>query len=389
MARTLVACAPSASSVSSSSPPERSSCFAASASHPRRACSRSATSRRRSRSIGRCRPGSEACWSPAESCSSWAAAAGGHEPRGQQVGQLFADLRRHSAHSARASRELRPDRRARGAPGARASGWLRPARSALGHRDSLAPGDQRGRGDQPPVPARRRAHPAAAARERGRRIRPPRPGAPREGRVEAEADAGKARAAVGFPQEGSLIRGVSLRVFLTGATGYIGTVVAERLAEAGHHLSALARSDSAAARLSMAGVRPVPGDLDDPLVLARAAAAADGVITLATTYDAKVDGPAVDAILGALEGSGKPYLYTSGIWSQGDTGGTVVDETMPTQPFAHVAWRKPIEDRVRQAAQRQVRSVDIRPGMVYGRAGGIPAGFTESARKDGAARFVG
>jgi nucleoside-diphosphate-sugar epimerase len=207
--------------------------------------------------------------------------------------------------------------------------------------------------------------------------------------VEAEADAGKARAAVGFPQEGSLIRGVSLRVFLTGATGYIGTVVAERLAEAGHHLSALARSDSAAARLSMAGVRPVPGDLDDPLVLARAAAAADGVITLATTYDAKVDGPAVDAILGALEGSGKPYLYTSGIWSQGDTGGTVVDETMPTQPFAHVAWRKPIEDRVRQAAQRQVRSVDIRPGMVYGRAGGIPAGFTESARKDGAARFVG
>src|SRR5205814_109624 len=118
-------------------------------------------------------------------------------------------------------------------------------------------------------------------------------------------------------------------------------------------------------------------------------AAADGVIGMATAYDAEVDGPAVDAILGALEGSGKPYLYTSGIWSQGDTGGTVVDESMPTQPFAHVAWRKPIEDRVRQAAQRQVRSVDVRPGIVYGRGGGIPAGFTEAALKNGAARFVG
>ena len=58
--------------------------------------------------------------------------------------------------------------------------------------------------------------------------------------MEAEADAGKARAAVGFPREDSLTRGIFMRVFLIGATGYIGTVVAERLAAAGHQLSALA-----------------------------------------------------------------------------------------------------------------------------------------------------
>jgi nucleoside-diphosphate-sugar epimerase len=180
-----------------------------------------------------------------------------------------------------------------------------------------------------------------------------------------------------------------MQVFLTGATGYIGTAVADRLRAAGHKLSALARSDTASDRLTAAGIRPVRGDFADPKSVGSAARSADGVISLATTYNPAVDGPAIDAILEALAGSDKPFIYTSGIWSHGDTGGAVVDETTPPKPAALVQWRQAVEDRVLEGAKRGIRTVVIRPAIVYGRAGGIPAGFVDSARKEGAARFVG
>jgi nucleoside-diphosphate-sugar epimerase len=180
-----------------------------------------------------------------------------------------------------------------------------------------------------------------------------------------------------------------MKVFLTGATGYIGSAVAERLRAAGHEVSALARSDAAAAKLAATGIRGVPGDFSDPRSITGAAREADGVISLATTYDPAIDGPAIDAILEALSGSNKPFIYTSGIWSHGDTGGKVVDETSPPRPAQIVSWRQAVEDRVLQASGRGVRSIVIRPAIVYGRGGGIPAGFVESAHKEGAARYVG
>lgn len=180
-----------------------------------------------------------------------------------------------------------------------------------------------------------------------------------------------------------------MRVFLTGATGYIGSAVADRLRAAAHQVSGLARSDAAAARLKAAGVTPVRGDFSDPKAVGSAAKSADGVISMATTYDPKVDGPAIDAILDALAGSNKPFVYTSGIWSHGDTGGAVVDETSPPRPAALVQWRQAVEDKVREGAKRGIRSVVIRPAIVYGRGGGIPAGFLQSARQEGAARYVG
>ncbi|HKV73917.1 MAG TPA: NAD-dependent epimerase/dehydratase family protein [Gemmatimonadales bacterium] len=180
-----------------------------------------------------------------------------------------------------------------------------------------------------------------------------------------------------------------MRVFLTGATGYIGTAVAERLQAAGHEVSGLARTEEAAAKLTAAGVRPVRGDFADPATVGAAAGAADGVISTATTYKAEIDGPAIEAILGALAGSGKPFLYTSGIWVHGDTGGAVVDEESPLKPATLVVWRVPVENRVLAGAAQGIRSTVIRPGIVYGRAGGIPAGLVEAARKEGTVRFVG
>jgi nucleoside-diphosphate-sugar epimerase len=95
------------------------------------------------------------------------------------------------------------------------------------------------------------------------------------------------------------------------------------------------------------------------------------------------------AMLAALAGSNKPMIYTSGVWSHGDTGGKVVDETSPPRPAALVQWRQAVEERVLDAARERIRTVVIRPAIVYGRGGGIPAGFVDSARKDGEARFVG
>jgi nucleoside-diphosphate-sugar epimerase len=180
-----------------------------------------------------------------------------------------------------------------------------------------------------------------------------------------------------------------MNVFLTGATGYIGTAVAERLRAAGYALSALARSDASMAKLRAAGITAVRGDFTDPRSVGSAAAAADGTISLATTYDPAIDGPAIDAILNALAGSNKPLIYTSGIWSHGDTRGKVADETSPPNPPQLVRWRQAVEERVLEGAGRGIRSVVIRPAIVYGRGGGILAGFVESAQKDGAARYVG
>jgi nucleoside-diphosphate-sugar epimerase len=180
-----------------------------------------------------------------------------------------------------------------------------------------------------------------------------------------------------------------MRIFLTGASGYIGSAVGERLRAAGHQVIGLARSDASATKLRQASISPVPGDFANPSSIGAAARSADGTISLATTYDPKIDGPAVDAILNALAGSNKPFIYTSGIWSYGDTRGEVVDENSPTRPAALVAWRQMVEDRVLQAADRGIRTAVIQPAIVYGRGGGIPAGFVESARSQGAAQFVG
>jgi nucleoside-diphosphate-sugar epimerase len=183
-----------------------------------------------------------------------------------------------------------------------------------------------------------------------------------------------------------------VRVLLTGATGYIGRVVAEAVVAAGHAVVGVARSAAAETRLTDLGYEAMRGDLRRPDSLAGAAMACDGVVHLAATQDehmAATEQAIVRAFLGALAGSGKPFVYTSGVWVYGTAQtGQMLDEDSATDPVSIYAWRPALESEVRAAASRDVRSIVIRPAMVYGRGGGPLTQFAEMAI-DGTPRYVG
>jgi nucleoside-diphosphate-sugar epimerase len=183
-----------------------------------------------------------------------------------------------------------------------------------------------------------------------------------------------------------------MEVFLTGATGYIGSAVAEALQKAGHKVIGLARTAEKAKQLETRGVRACMGDLLKLETVAAPARAAEGVIHTASTNDAnaaKADAAVVRAILKALEGTGKPFVYTSGVWVFGSTGDKFADEHTPVNPTLLVAHRPGVEQEVLGFKDRRVRAIVIRPALVYGRGGSIPRMLAQSAGETGAARYVG
>ena len=180
-----------------------------------------------------------------------------------------------------------------------------------------------------------------------------------------------------------------MNIFLTGATGYIGSAIARAAVQAGHSVIGLARSDEAAAKLHLDGITPYRGDLTSLASLISAAQESDGVIHAGTTNDGRLDQEAIGAMLDAISGSDRPFIYTSGVWVLGNTGDKVADETAPLKPTALVAWRPAVEQLVLEGATRKIRASVIRPALVYGRASGIPADLVKSARETGAARYVG
>jgi nucleoside-diphosphate-sugar epimerase len=187
-----------------------------------------------------------------------------------------------------------------------------------------------------------------------------------------------------------------MRVFVTGATGFIGSAVVRELIGSGHDVVGLARSDEGAAAVDAAGAEVQRGTLDDLDVLRTAAASADGVIHTAYIHDfsqmqnsAQVDRRAVEALGGALEGSGRPFVVTSG--TALIKPGQVVTEEDRADPSAATHARLGTEELVRGLAPRGVRSAIVRPGVsVHGEGdhGFVPV-VIEIARAMGVSAYIG
>jgi nucleoside-diphosphate-sugar epimerase len=185
-----------------------------------------------------------------------------------------------------------------------------------------------------------------------------------------------------------------VKVFVTGATGYIGSSVSAALLKHGHQVIGLARSSESAEKLKNRGIEPFPGDIRDKNSLSTAAREADAMVHAASPNDstsAEADNAVIDTVCEILQGTDKPFIYTSGIWVIGETGNKVADEDSSLYPIDLVKWRAVCEQRVLAAAKGDscIRASVLRPGIVYGRGGGIPASFFQSAKERGVVAFVG
>lgn len=178
-----------------------------------------------------------------------------------------------------------------------------------------------------------------------------------------------------------------MNILLTGGTGYIGSAVLDRLSEGGHEVTALVRSEDAAARVAAKGATALLGDVTDTVWLAEQLAGADAAVHMASPGDAtsqQVDASIATAVANAFAGTSKPYVHTGGVWVYGN--GIVSEDT----PFAApdlVAWRSAVESIVLDA---DVRASVVVPGVVYGRGKGIPALLAGAPRTvDGALTVIG
>lgn len=176
-----------------------------------------------------------------------------------------------------------------------------------------------------------------------------------------------------------------MKIFVGGATGFIGAAIVKALRTRGHEVLGSARNADAAARVTALGATPITADLADAASFGAAATQADAIIQAASTSDQNspsYEPKAAHAIVEAIKGTQKPFVLTSGVWVYGSTKGAT--EITPTNPIPLVAWRIPSEQEVLGAG-----GIVIRPAIVHGHGRGIPAMLVGGAKKDKRVTVVG
>lgn len=187
-----------------------------------------------------------------------------------------------------------------------------------------------------------------------------------------------------------------MRVFLTGATGFIGSAIVPKLQAKGHTVAGLARSDEAAATLAAWGVEACRGDVTETEKLAEFARASDGVIHCAFGHDfshyaemGENDLRAVTAMGEALAGSGKPLVVTSGMTASTPGRASTEDDPANTEGMASVRGRP--EVAALSAAVHGVRSVVVRlpPSVHDVERQGLASHLIDLARETGVSAYIG
>lgn len=186
-----------------------------------------------------------------------------------------------------------------------------------------------------------------------------------------------------------------MKIFVTGAAGFIGGSVAQALLAAGHEVVGLARQPSQISALELMGARGVLGSIDDEALVETLARESDGVVNAASSDHRG----AVQAIVRGLAGSGKPFVHTSGSSIIGDaSGGEASDvaysEDQLPAPTADKAARVAIDDLVIASSKKGIRSSVLCNTLIYGHGPISPDSvqlprIVRQARKTGVVRHVG
>lgn len=186
-----------------------------------------------------------------------------------------------------------------------------------------------------------------------------------------------------------------MRVFLTGATGFIGSHIIPELLAAGHQVLGLTRSDAGAEALVKAGAEPHRGDIDDFESLMRGAASSDGVIHTAFDHNfanfvanCQKDARAIEALGAGLEGTTKPLIITSS---------TAMGSAKPGEPASEDVFaaqspnpRVASELAGQALAERGIHVIAVRNSQIHdSRKQGLVSDVIELARKKGVSAYVG